>query len=87
MREPIKKRKDTYERYSKYIEKYIDNQNVAILPKVAIQRILDRSSSFLKEVEKKDYYPIMQDVLNEINRNYYNSYKKSILDYILKDPN
>ena len=29
----------------------------------------------------------MENVLNEINVNYYYSYKKSILDYILKDDN
>jgi len=43
--------------------------------------------SDLHAVEKSKIEDLIDTMLNEINKDYFDSVKKSILDYILKDDN
>lgn len=72
--------------YTKYIQQYIDNSNVCPLPKEAIKRIINQvRSTFKGDMKDPVSVEIMDKSINEANQLYYFAYKKSILDYILKD--
>jgi hypothetical protein len=39
----------------------------------------------VKKIGKKDGSPLINSLMVEVNKEYYLAYKKSVLDYILKD--
>lgn len=41
--------------------------------------------SLVKKIGKKDGSPLINSLMAEVNKEYYLAYKKSVLDYILKD--
>jgi hypothetical protein len=41
--------------------------------------------SLVKKIGKKDGSPLINNLMVEVNKEYYLAYKKSVLDYILKD--
>ena len=41
--------------------------------------------NLVKKIGKKDGSPLINSLISEVNTEYYLAYKKSVLDYILKD--
>jgi len=81
----VKERHGNYQRYTKYISKYIDNSNVCPIPENSLKMILERVKNSVRNIKDPESIAIMDQVINDANKEYYYAYKKSMLDYILKD--
>jgi len=47
--------------------------------------MINQVKSLVKKIGKKDGSPLINRLISEVNAEYYLAYKKSVLDYILKD--
>jgi dynein heavy chain, axonemal len=74
-------------RYSHYIENEITTEVIAPIRQYWIHKILDFVPAEWKFIEKEQVEFFLDEMLNEINKDYYSAIRKSILDYVLKDPN
>lgn len=83
----IKARKDSYNRYSQYIEEEIPVDVIAPIRVYWINHILELIPADLHAIDPSRVTALVDSMLKEMNENYYNAVKKSILDYILKDEN
>lgn len=51
-----------------------------------ITNILDLIPAEFASLDKDYVEQMIDDMLNEVNQDYYDSVRKAILDYVLKDP-
>jgi dynein heavy chain, axonemal len=78
-------RKSSYQRYRQYIDKEISVEVIAPIRQYWLTHIIELIPGDLHYVEKERIEYMIDTMLNEINKDYFNSVKKSILDYILLD--
>ena len=81
----IKARKDSYSRYRQYVEQEISVDVIAPIRQYWLTHIIELIPGDLHYVEKERIEYMIDSMLNEINKDYFDSVRKSILDYILKD--
>lgn len=81
----MKAKQICYERYKSYIENEIPIEFIAAINNYWITDILDLIPHSLQYVERSLMESMINSMLNEINKDYYDSVKKCILDYVLKD--
>jgi dynein heavy chain len=80
-------RKVSYNRYRQYIENEISVDVIAPIRQYWLTHIIELIPGDLHAVEKERIEYLIDTMLNEINKDYFDSVRKSILDYILKDEN
>ena len=78
-------RKVSYHRYRQYIENEIQVDVIAPIRQYWLTHIIELIPGDLHAVEKDRIEYLIDTMLNEINKDYFDSVRKSILDYILKD--
>ena len=78
-------RKTSYHRYRQYIENEISVDVIAPIRQYWLTHIIELIPGDLHAVEKERIEYLIDTMLNEINKDYFDSVRKSILDYILKD--
>lgn len=83
--EKIQARKDSYNRYAAYIDEEIPVDVIAPIRVYWINHILELIPADLHAIDPSRVTALVDSMLKEMNENYYNAVKKSILDYILKD--
>ncbi|CAG9334937.1 unnamed protein product [Blepharisma stoltei] len=74
-----------WKRYTHYIENEISTEVIAQIRQYWIHNILDLVPAEWNLIAKEKVEYILDEMLNEINRDYYRACRKSILDYVLKD--
>ena len=85
--ERVEARKHSYNRYMQYIDEEIPVEVIAPIRVYWINHILELIPADLHAIDPSRVTALVDSMLKEMNENYYNSVKKSILDYILKDEN
>jgi dynein heavy chain len=80
-------RKVSYNRYKRYIEDEIQVDVIAPIRQYWLTHIIELIPGDLHAVDKERIEYLIDSMLNEINKDYFDSVRKSILDYILKDEN
>ena len=85
LKEKVIERERNYNRYTRYIQEYIQNNNVCPMSNESIAKILNLVKSGTPDYKNPVNIAIIDRAMNEANIYYYRAYKKSILDYILKD--
>jgi dynein heavy chain, axonemal len=83
----IQARRISYDRYKKYVDNEIPVDVIAPIRQYWLSHIIELIPGDLHAVEKSRIEDLIDSMLNEINKDYMYSVKKSILDYILKDDN
>jgi len=83
----IKARKVSYQRYRQYVQNEISVDVIAPIRQYWLTHIIELIPGDLHAVEKEQIEFLIDSMLNEINKDYFDSVRKSILDYILKDEN
>ena len=73
-------------RYGHYIENEISTEVIAPIRQYWIHNILDLVPAEWKCLMKEQVEYMLDEMLNEINKDYYSALRKSIIDYVLKDP-
>lgn len=68
-----------------YIKSEISVDAVANIRQYWITNILDLIPGEFQNLDKEYVESMIDDMLNEVNQDYYDSVRKSILDYVLKD--
>lgn len=81
----IKARRVSYNRYRQYVENEISVDVIAPIRQYWLTHIIELIPGDLHAVEKDRIEYLIDTMLNEINKDYFDSVRKSILDYILKD--
>ena len=81
----IQARKVSYARYRQYVENEISVDVIAPIRQYWLTHIIELIPGDLHAVEKERIEYLIDTMLNEINKDYFDSVRKSILDYILKD--
>ena len=74
-----------YQRYCQYYQEIIPNDCVAPLNQDSVARIIKQVKGLVKKLGRKDGSPLINSLMNEVNTEYYLAYKKSVLNYILRD--
>jgi hypothetical protein len=74
-----------YLRYCQYYREIIPNDCVAPLKQESIERIVKQVKVLVRKLGRKDGSPLINSLMNEVNTDYYMAYKKSVLNYILRD--
>ena len=77
----------SYQRYRQYVDNQIPVDVIAPIRQYWLSHIIELIPGDLHAVEKSRIEDFIDKMLNEINKDYFYSVKKSILDYILKDEN
>lgn len=80
-------RKVSFHRYRQYIENEIQVDVIAPIRQYWLTHIIELIPGDLHAVEKERIEYLIDTMLNEINKDYFDSVRKSILDYILQDEN
>jgi dynein heavy chain, axonemal len=83
----IKARKTSYNRYRQYVQNEISVDVIAPIRQYWLTHIIELIPGDLHAVEKEQIEFLIDSMLNEINKDYFDSVRKSILDYILRDEN
>jgi dynein heavy chain len=83
----IMARRVSYDRYRQYVENEISIDVIAPIRQYWLTHIIELIPGDLHAVDKDRVEQLIDSMLNEINRDYFDSVRKSILDYILKDSN
>jgi dynein heavy chain len=81
----IQARKVSYSRYRQYVENEISVDVIAPIRQYWLTHIIELIPGDLHAVEKERIEYLIDTMLNEINKDYFDSVRKSILDYILKN--
>mmetsp|Transcript_44080 Transcript_44080/g.42729 ORF Transcript_44080/g.42729 Transcript_44080/m.42729 type:complete len:213 (+) Transcript_44080:872-1510(+) len=81
----VQRRKISYQRYRQYVENEIPVEVIAPIRQYWLSHIIELIPGDLHAVEKERIEYLIDSMLNEINKDYFDSVRKSILDYILKD--
>lgn len=74
-----------WKRYTHYIENEISQEVIAPINQVWVHNILDLVAADWTYIEKSRVEELLDQMLNDINKDYYLSGRKSIFDYVLKD--
>lgn len=74
-----------YQRYCQYYKEIVPNDCVAPIKQLAIERIVKQVKDLVRKLGRKDGSPLINSLMNEVNAEYYLAYKKSVLNYILRD--
>lgn len=74
-----------YDRYQAYISNEIPIEFVASINSYWIEGILELIPHSFSHVDRGLVEAMINAMLNEINKDYYDSVRKAILDYVLKD--
>ena len=82
----IQARKKSYQRYKKYIEEEISMEVVAPFRREWVPEITEKVPGDLHAITPERIQEMLIDMFNEIETDYINSVRKSILDYVLKSP-
>ena len=85
LRDKMLAKKTCYLRYAAYIMNEIPLEFIAPIRQYWITDILDLIPGDFKHLERGLVENLIDEMLGEINKDYYESVKKSIVDYILKD--
>lgn len=83
----IKAREVSFNRYRQYVQNEISVDVIAPIRQYWLTHIIELIPGDLHAVEKEQIEYLIDSMLNEINKDYFDSVRKSILDYILKDEN
>jgi len=83
----INARRVSYERYRQYVENEISKDVIAPIRQYWLSHILELIPGDLHAVDKDRVEYLVDAMLNEINKDYHDSVRKAILDYILMDEN
>ena len=83
----INARRVSYNRYRQYVENEISVDVIAPIRQYWLTHIIELIPGDLHAVEKDRIEHLIDTMLNEINKDYFDSVRKSIMDYILKDEN
>lgn len=83
----INARRVSYHRYRSYVENEITVDVIAPIRQYWLTHIIELIPGDLHAVEKDRIEHLIDTMLNEINKDYFDSVRKSILDYILQDEN
>lgn len=83
----VNARRVSYNRYRQYVENEISVDVIAPIRQYWLTHIIELIPGDLHAVEKERIEHLIDTMLNEINKDYFDSVRKSILDYILKDEN
>lgn len=83
----VQSRRMSYQRYRQYVDNEIPVDVIAPIRQYWLSHIIELIPGDLHAVEKSRIEDLIDTMLNEINKDYFDSVKKSILDYILKDEN
>lgn len=83
----IQARKVSFGRYRQYVENEISVDVIAPIRQYWLTHIIELIPGDLHAVEKNRIEQLIDSMLSEINNDYFDSVRKSILDYILKDDN
>ena len=83
----IAAREVSYNRYRQYVENEISVDVIAPIRQYWLTHIIELIPGDLHAVEKDRIEYLIDTMLNEINKDYFDSVRKSIIDYILKDEN
>lgn len=83
----IKAREISFARYRQYVENEISKDVIAPIRQYWLSHILELIPGDLHAVDKDRVEFLVDSMLNEINKDYFDSVRKAILDYILKDEN
>lgn len=83
----INARRVSFNRYRQYVENEISVDVIAPIRQYWLTHIIELIPGDLHAVEKERIEHLIDTMLNEINKDYFDSVRKSILDYILKDEN
>jgi len=83
LRYKVEARKRAYERYKAYIEQEIINEAVSPINKIWMIKVTQKVPMKKLTPERTD--EMLNEMFEEITRDYYTSVKKSILDYTLKN--
>jgi dynein heavy chain len=75
----------SYKRYRQYVENEISVDVIAPIRQYWLTHIIELIPGDLHAVEKERIEYLIDTMLNEINKDYFDSVRKSILDYILKN--
>jgi dynein heavy chain, axonemal len=86
-RRRVQARRVSYQRYRQYVDNEIPVDVIAPIRQYWLSHIIELIPGDLHAVEKSKIEDLIDTMLNEINKDYFDSVKKSILDYILKDDN
>jgi dynein heavy chain len=78
-------KRSCFNRYNQYIKTEISRDICAPIRQYWITNILDLIPANYKDLDQETMERIIDDILNEINNDYYLAVKKSILDYILME--
>lgn len=78
-------KKACYKRYYTYIQEEIGIDSVAPIKPIWITDIMNLIPFDFQYLEKNFVESLIDLMVNEINKDYYDSIRKSILDYVLKD--
>ena len=81
----IQARKNSYARYRQYADNEISVDVIAPIRQYWLTHIIELIPGDLHAVEKERIEYLIDTMLNEINKDYFDSVRKSILDYILKN--
>jgi dynein heavy chain len=81
----IRARKNSYARYRQYADNEISVDVIAPIRQYWLTHIIELIPGDLHAVEKERIEYLIDTMLNEINKDYFDSVRKSILDYILKN--
>jgi len=81
----IRSKLNCYSRYREYIDSQIPEGIVAPIRQYWITNVLDLIPGHHQDLTSGQIEAIIDNVLSEINSDYYIAVKKSILDYILKE--
>lgn len=85
LRKRVEARATSFNRYRQYIMKEINVDCVATIKQYWINDILDLIPSEYQYLDRYTVENMIDKMLHEINLDYYESVRKAILDYVLKD--
>lgn len=85
LRKKVDARATSFNRYKQYILKEINVDCVATIKQYWINDILDLIPSEYQHLDRYTVENMIDKMLHEINIDYYESVRKAILDYVLKD--
>jgi hypothetical protein len=83
--DPTDKQQYVIRRYQHYIENEISTDVIAPIRQYWITNILGFIPADMSLISKEVIEQRIDEMLNEINKEYYIAGRKSILDYVLKD--
>jgi len=78
-------RQTSYKRYRQYVDNEIPIEVIAPIRQYWLSHMIELIPGDLHALEKDRIDMLMDQMLSEINKDYFDSVKKAIIDYILKD--